>query len=460
MTDQAIIRSIREGEHGTDYRDEIRTELLQNPRTIVILDDDPTGTQTVHDVPVITQWSEEVIEREILTSPVFFILTNSRSLQAEDADALGKLIGRRLKKASAKHNKKLLVISRSDSTLRGHYPNEVSALAEGLGWEQAKELLIPAFFEGGRYTFNDIHYVKEGEEFIPAGETPFARDNTFGYDSSDLKQWVEEKTQGVIKATAVHSLNLDLIRNHPIAAVSDILNGNNRHFIVNATTYKDLCAIALASLRSKGPFIFRTAASFINAISNIELRPLLQKEELLRDDESNGGLVIIGSYVPKTTAQLACLKKRSEAVFIEFDVAKMIKSTSVEKELTEISSKIDSQIVQKKTVVLYTARDVIKGDTKEESLEIVNQVSQNLIAIVKKIKNRPKYILAKGGITSSDIAVKALKVTGANIIGQAINGVPVWRLGINAKFPELPYIVFPGNVGESDALYNVIQKLS
>lgn len=460
MANQAIIRSIREGEHSTDYRDEIRTELLQNPRTIVILDDDPTGTQTVHNVPVITQWSEEVIEKEMLISPVFFILTNSRALQAGDADTLGTLLGKRLKKAATNHNKKLLVISRSDSTLRGHYPNEVKALAEGLGWKNVKELLIPAFFEGGRYTFNDIHYVKKGEEFIPAGETPFAKDNTFGYDSSDLKQWVEEKTQGAIKAPAVQSLDLDLIRNHPIEEVCDILNGNNLHFIVNATNYNDLGAIALASLRSKGPFIFRTAASFINAISNIELRPLLQIEELLMDNESNGGLVVVGSYVPKTTAQLAHLRKHSDAVFMEFDVAKMIKSGSVEKEIGQITNQIDDEIGQQKTVVLYTAREVIKGDTREESLKIVNQVSQNLIAIVKNLKNSPKYILAKGGITSSDIAVKGLKVTRADIKGQVINGVPVWRLGQDAKFPELPYIVFPGNVGENESLYNVIQKLS
>ena len=460
MINQEIIKSIQEGESGTGYRDEIRKELLKNPRTIVILDDDPTGTQTVHSVPVITQWSEAVIEQEVLNSPVFFILTNSRSLQADQANELGRLIGSRLKIAAVKHNRNLVVISRSDSTLRGHYPNEVNALMEGLAWEHAKELLIPAFFEGGRYTFNDIHYVKEGREFIPAAETPFAKDNTFGYDSSDLKQWIAEKSHGVIKATAVQSLDLDFLRNHPIQEIQDILNGNKSHFIVNATTYNDLGVIALASLRSKGPFIFRTAASFINAISSIKLRPLLQKEELLNDNASSGGLVIVGSYVPKTTAQLVVLKKLSRAVFIEFDVAKMIVSTSVEKEIIHISSKIDSQIRQKKTVVLYTAREVIKGDTKEESLKIVNQVSQNLIAIVKRLKNRPEYILAKGGITSSDIAVKALKVTRADIIGQAIKGVPVWRLGKDAKFPELPYIVFPGNVGDDDALLNLIQKLS
>ncbi|UZO79777.1 hypothetical protein NBT05_12545 [Aquimarina sp. ERC-38] len=460
MTDQAIIKSIQEGEKSKDNREEIRKELLRNPRTIVILDDDPTGTQTVHNVPVVTQWSEEVIENEVVKSPVFFILTNSRALQAEEAKALGTLIGQRLKKAAVKYDKKLLVISRSDSTLRGHYPNEVTALAEGLGWTRTKELLIPAFFEGGRYTFNDIHYVKEGEDFIPAGETPFARDNTFGYKSSNLKEWIAEKTDGAISTNEVKSLGLDLIQNHSIEKVCDILNGDQHHFIINATSYNDLSTIALACLRSKGPFIFRTAASFVNAISGIEVKPLLQKEELFTKTNSTKGLVVVGSYVPKTTAQLTYLKKYSDAFFIELNVTELIKSTSVEKELRKISAKIDDQIEQKKTVVLYTEREVIKGDTKEESLEIVNQVSRNLITIIKNLKNKPGYILAKGGITSSDIAVKALKVTRANTIGQVIKGVPVWQLGSEAKFPELPYIIFPGNVGESDSLYNVIHKLS
>lgn len=459
MTDREIIKSIQEGERDSGYQGEICTELQGNPRTIVILDDDPTGTQTVHNVPVITQWSEEVIESEILSSPVFFILTNSRSLQAEEADKLGHLIGRCLQKAAVKHNKNLVVISRSDSTLRGHYPNEVNALAAGLGWNNAKHLLAPAFFEGGRYTFNDIHYVKEGKEFIPAGDTPFAKDNTFGFHSSDLKKWIAEKTNDTIKATMVKSLGLDLLRNHPTEEIRDILNGGNSHYIANATTYNDLGALALASLRSNAQIIYRTAASFVNAISGIESRPLLEKDGILTQNASNGGLIVVGSYVPKTTAQLAHLKSHSNASFIKFDVAKMVRSTSVEKEIMQVSRQIDRLIHRQRNVVLYTAREVIKGDTKEESLKIVNQVSQNLIAIVKNLKNRPKYILAKGGITSSDIAVKALGTKRALVLGQAIKGVPVWRLDEEAKFADLPYIVFPGNVGDVDALFNVTQKL-
>ncbi len=84
------------------------------------------------------------------------------------------------------------MVSRSDSTLRGHYPGEVDALAEGLGQRFDATLIIPFFLEGGRYTPNDIHYVAEGDALIPA-ETPFARDAAFGYRSSDLRDWVDER---------------------------------------------------------------------------------------------------------------------------------------------------------------------------------------------------------------------------------------------------------------------------
>lgn len=460
MTDQEIIQSIAKGQERPGYLDEIWHELKFNPKTIVILDDDPTGTQTVHDIPVITQWTEEVIEKEILNSPVFFILTNSRSLLPGEADNLGRLIGRRLQKAAAKYNKNLVVISRSDSTLRGHYPNEVNALASGLGWNNAKHLLVPAFFEGGRYTYKDVHYVKEGDAFIPAAETPFAKDNTFGYASSDLKAWIAEKTKGEVKDTEVKSLSLDVLRNRPTQAIQDILNGDTNHYIANATASCDMDAIALAGLRSTARIIYRTGASFVNAIAGIQIRPLLEKDTIFTENRSNGGLIVVGSYVPKTTRQLEYLKKHSKASFIKFDVAKMIRKGSMEKELTRIGIEIDHSIQQQSNVVLYTAREVIKGDTKEESLKIVNQVSQNLIAIIKSLKNKPKYILTKGGITSSDIAVKALGVKRALVLGQAIKGVPVWRLDENAKFTELPYIVFPGNVGEDNTLFTIIQKLT
>ena len=429
-------------------------------RSIVVLDDDPTGTQTVHGIPVVTQWTEEVLEKELLASPLFFILINSRSLQAKEADALGKQIGKRLAFITKKHHKNLLVISRSDSTLRGHYPNEVDALADGLGWHRAKHVLIPAFFEGGRYTFDDIHYVKEGDDFIPAAETSFAEDNTFGYSSSNLKDWIVEKTGCKIKREKITAVSIQALRTEPAEALRSILEDTHTtHIMVNATCNVDLQVLALACLQTNKKYIFRTGASFVNAISGIEAREFLTKTEILPNDRHCGALIVVGSYVPKTTEQLNFLKANSKAAFLEMDVSHVLDSASFQEQLKILIEKIDQLIASNKNTVLYTSRTIIKGATKSDSLEIVNRVSSGLIFIIEQLKSSPSYILAKGGITSSDVATKGLSVQRARVLGQVLKGVPVWKLGPESKYPNMPYIVFPGNVGNESALYNVIKLL-
>ena len=460
MSHSALLKSIEEGDKLLGHEGEIRAELAKNPKSIVILDDDPTGTQTVCNVPVITEWTEEILEKELLASPVFFILTNSRSLQAEEANALGQLLGERLQKLADKHQKKLIVISRSDSTLRGHYPNEVDALAKGMNVKEARQILAPAFFEGGRYTFDDIHYVKEGNEFVPAAETPFAKDNTFGYTSSNLKDWIVEKSEGKVDKNSISSISVQALRNKSSEEIKSIIEQpETTHIITNATSYPDLQAMALAILKSDSSLVFRTAASFINAISGIAIKPCLTKDQILKNPSLNGALLVIGSYVPKTTAQLAYLKERSNAIFLELDVTNVFDIGVFCKELVLLVEKVESSLKTGKDVVIFTSREVKKGTTKNESLDIVNRVSNALISVIKKIRVQPKYILAKGGITSSDIATKGLNVRRANVLGQVLKGVPVWQLDKDAKFPNMAYIVFPGNVGDDMALYELISLL-
>lgn len=455
-----ILKSIDAGNQLKGYQNEVRDYLRDNPRTIVILDDDPTGTQTTHDIPVITSWEESIIEKEISHSPVFFILTNSRSLQADEADELAYILGQRLRKAAKNYDKNLLLISRGDSTLRGHYPNEVNALCKGLEVPRAKHFLAPAFFDGGRYTYHDIHWVMDKDNFIPAAETNFAQDATFGYNSSNLKDWIVEKTNGSIDRSDILSISVDQLRNESTALItSQIDETNQSHLIVNATSDADLQKMALAALRSKTSMVYRTAASFVNALTGIEKRELLTKNELLSSSSKHGALLIIGSYVNKSTSQFNYLKEASQAVFIEFNVSLIFGSHDLQSEITKLSKTIDTALESGQDVVLYTSRKLITGKSKTENLNIVNRVSESVIQIVKQVKIKPKYILAKGGITSSDIATKALNVQRATVLGQIIKGVPVWKLGKETAFPDTPYIIFPGNVGDEQSLYKVVNIL-
>lgn len=456
MENQDLIHAI---ETGDDWDDQLTSVLAD--RSVIILDDDPTGTQTVHDVPVITTISEQTIAQELASSPVFFILTNSRSLQAPEAEALAREIGEIVHKLSKQLNKQVILISRSDSTLRGHYPIEVDALAAGLETPKAKHLIIPAFFEGGRYTFQDIHYVKEGERFVPAAQAPFAQDSSFGYQNSDLTAWISEKTEGNTQPEQIASISLEMLRSPSIQAITDILAQETiSHVVVNACSYADLQVMAKACLASKETLMYRTAAGFVNAITGIQPQPILTADQLLQGQTPHGALIIVGSYVPKTSQQLAYLQEESTAQFVELKVAELLAADSFEEEMLALSRRIDQAILSGQDVVLYTSRAVITGESKEDSLRIVNQVSQGLIHIVKALQHRPRYILAKGGITSSDIATQALFVQRAMVLGQVIKGIPVWQLDTDSKFPTLPYIVFPGNVGGEKTLFDLVSSLT
>ena len=72
---------------------------------------------------------------------------------------------------------------------------------------------------------------------------------------------------------------------------------------------------------------------------------------------------------------------------------------------------------------------------------------------------KPGFVLAKGGITSADVGVKGLGIRKALVLGQIEPGIPVWKALAESKFPNIPYIIFPGNVGEDETLKNAVKKL-
>lgn len=171
---------------------------------VIVLDDDPTGSQTVHSCLLLTRWDVETLRMGLAdAAPIFFVLTNTRALAPEAADRVTREVCQNLKVAIAAESiQDFLVVSRSDSTLRGHYPIETDAITQELEPFDA-HFLVPAFFEGGRITRDSIHYLRVNGVETPVHETEFAKDSVFGYRHSYLPDYVEEKTQGRIAADAV-----------------------------------------------------------------------------------------------------------------------------------------------------------------------------------------------------------------------------------------------------------------
>jgi uncharacterized protein YgbK (DUF1537 family) len=444
---------------------QIQARLRETREKVVVLDDDPTGTQTVHGVPVLTEWSTESLRREFDNDlPAFYVLTNTRSLLLPEAQTINTAIGRNLIEAARSAGRPITVVSRSDSTLRGHFPDEIDALAAALGGGFDAWTLIPFFLEGGRYTIDDVHYVAEGDELVPAGQTQFARDATFGFRASRLPEWVAEKTGGRIPGAAVGSISLDDIRRGGPQKVTERLLALSAGSVcaVNAASRRDMAVFVagLMAAESQGKrYLHRTAASFVPVRAGIPPRSLLALADL-KLPATGGGLFVIGSYVPKTTAQVDHLLASPGIVAAEIQVLSLLDLAERDGEIARVARLADGALREGQDVAIYTSRRLIAGDDATKSLAIGQQVSSALVAIVRNIKQRPRYFVAKGGITSSDLAVKGLDVRRAMVEGQILPGVPVWRTGPESRFPDLTYVVFPGNVGGPTAVADVRRALT
>ncbi len=464
---------------------EIRRWVVARRQKVVVLDDDPTGTQTVHSVPVLTEWPVKALRDALAddNTTAFYLLTNSRSLPLSEARELNAEIGRNLLAASELTGRTFVVVSRSDSTLRGHFPGEIESLAGALGTVFDAWLIVPFFLEGGRYTLHNVHYVAEGENLVPAGVTEYAQDPVFGYQASNLRQWVIEKWQTFMDThpsyaetwrvpsslADVATISLDDIRNGGPDKVTKRLLGlkNGQTCIVNAVSYHDLEVFVLGLLvaESRGRhFLYRTAASFVRVRAGIAPRPLLTRADAdtshsLTLSEEGGGLLIVGSHVPRTTRQIQMLLDSSDIEGIEVKVPALMNFMTQMAEIRRVVSMAEMALSQSRDVVLYTSRHPLTGESANENLAIGQRVSDSLVAIARSIRVRPRYLLAKGGITSSDIATRGLDVKKAQVLGQILPGVPVWALGLESRYPGMPYIVFPGNVGGPSALADIVEKL-
>lgn len=458
-----------------DLQERLLAEATHDNHKIVVLDDDPTGVQTLHDVSVFTNWSESAIEEGFREKQkLFYILTNSRSFSAMRTKQVHQEIAERILTVAQRLQKDFLIISRSDSTLRGHYPLETQTLRETLEAHSRKhvdgEILCPYFKEGGRFTFGDVHYVCYGRKLVPVGQTEFAEDQTFGYHASNLRDYVEEKTQGAYKRETVMSISISELRQGNVEAIAARLCQVHDFgkVIVNAVTQDDVrvFVLALYEALSRGKyFLFRTAAAFVKEMGAIEDRPLLTHAEIFQEKsmatQQSGGVIVVGSHTDKTTAQLKALQGLPGLEFLELDSDLVLKPELFSQEVTRILEREEAIIRAGKTAVIYTKRKVLTlpGDTRESALARSVKISDAVQSLVGRLSITPSYVIAKGGITSSDVATKALHVHKAAVIGQICPGVPVWRTGRESKFPQIPYIIFPGNVGNINTLRQAVLTL-
>jgi uncharacterized protein YgbK (DUF1537 family) len=442
----------------------MNNQLNHQPK-IIVLDDDPTGSQTVHSCLLLMRWDVETLRLGLRDdAPIFFILTNTRSLTPEDAATVTREVCHNLKIAlDAEQIQDFLVVSRSDSTLRGHYPIETDVIAAELGPFDA-HFLVPAFFEGGRITRDSIHYLIIDGVPTPVHETEFARDSVFSYNYSYLPQYVEEKTKGRIKEDTVTRFLLNDLRAGSLERLLQL--HDNQCAVVDGENQADLNTFArdILTAASQGKrFLFRSAASILTALAALPPQPIAAENMAEYVREGKPGAVIVGSHVKKTTQQLESLLSVTGTVGIEVNVGRLLDNGVNEsaKLLTEILAQVREVHNAGKTPVVYTSRQELTFKDVKTRLDFGATVSALLMDIVKGLPANIGFLISKGGITSNDVLSTGLALTSARLLGQILAGCSmVITPSDHPQFPNLPVVLFPGNVGNADALATIYQRLT
>lgn len=451
-------------------REGIRDLVAAQGTVVIVLDDDPTGSQVVHDVPILTSWDERSLDWALdQGTAMVFILTNTRSLPPAEVEPLLREAMEAVDLAAQRAGRPYVVACRGDSTLRGHFPLEtdvVSSVLTARGYRVDGVLLVPAYIEAGRVTVDGVQYANVSGQYLPVSETDYARDATFGFRSSRLSEYVEERTGGRIPAPEVVNIRLTDLRLGGPSAVAELLSqvSNGGVAVCDALTREDLDTLVLGLLEAEAQgrrFVYRAGPSFVAARVGMEgtepVRPPVPPA-------GRHGLVVVGSHVELTGRQLERLRQLPNIKTIELDVPALLDPAGRQAHIDRASRLVVDDLATS-DVLLVTSRQRIEGSSPEESLAIARLVSEVLVRVVRQVRDAVDlgWVIAKGGITSHDVAVSGLGIRRAVVAGQLFPGMTSVWISVaedDEKAPSnMPYVVFAGNVGDDNSMAEAVRIL-
>jgi len=320
--------------------------------------------------------------------------------------------------------------------------------------------MVPAFFEAGRFTRDSVHYLIVDGKPVPVHETEFARDSVFGYSTAYLPDYIEEKTRGRIKASQVERFLLCDVRGDSRERLRHL--SGNVCCVVDCETQADLNHFAdqLQEVAREGKrFLFRSAASLLTALAKLPPQPVKPQDMAYYVRDQKPGVILIGSHVAKTSAQLSYLLKHTDVVSLPIEVEKLnVTDTAESAKNTEVlADKIISHVgmihAEGRTVAMFTSRSELQFPTQAERLAFGERISAFLMGLVHQLPEDIGFVISKGGITSNDVLSTGLALKQSRVVGQILTGCSVVRCPPDhARYPDLPVVIFPGNVGDETAL--------
>ncbi|MDB4651085.1 four-carbon acid sugar kinase family protein [Synechococcus sp. AH-551-E05] len=443
---------------------------------VVVIDDDPTGSQTVHGCPLLLRWDVEALRRGLRhRSPLLFVLADTRSLTPDAAAQRNREIIKNLETALTEEGldrSEIQLVSRGDSTLRGHGVLEPAVLEDCFG-PFAATLHVPAFLEGGRTTVNGVHLL-HGE---PVHTTPFAKDRLFGFSTSDLPNWLEEKSAGAIRAADVVNVSTDDLDQASTGGMPQLIQRlaalqGNAAVVVDAEHQPQLAALASAVLALKGKrrFLFRSAASVVKALADPGPQPL-DSDGLARlrrcgpNGEELPGLVMVGSHVPLADQQLMRLLLDPRCVGLELPVRRIARVLAggtpdllladLEREWCE---QLQALFQSGRTPVLFTSRGEIRLASASEGRLLSQSLARLMGRLAQAVAPGLGYLISKGGITTQTLLADGLGLEAVQLEGQLMPGLSVVRPSVGVA-QALPIVTFPGNLGTDSSLFEAWQRM-
>jgi uncharacterized protein YgbK (DUF1537 family) len=426
---------------------------------LFVVDDDPTGAQGQAGVPLLLSWRDGLIEAALSDAPAaLHLLTNSRALDPDEAYA----IVRDASAAAVAADPHARVVLRGDSTLRAHLLPEYNAVRDALHPGTTPPLLlVPALPAAGRVTTGGRHWLIRDGQRTPLERTEFATDGGFAYDTARLVDWAEARSQGYFAAADGIELGLDEVRAHDGGArIAEALLAAARSsrpavVVPDAETCDDLAAIAAGLRRAwvdAPSIVVRCAPTFASVLSGAGATgrsPLPAVER--------GLLVVVGSHVAMSSAQLAALNTARPDALVEIGAETLAAGgRGADAALSEAIDASRARLDEGRLAVVATSRAVSPTAVGPEP---GMRIALGLARAVRELRDASDVLLSKGGITSAVNVREGLGADRAQIVGPVAPGVSLWLAFDREGGPPHPVIVFPGNVGDTATLAELVDRL-
>jgi methylmalonyl-CoA epimerase len=418
------------------------TERDPLPAIQVVLDDDPTGSQCAQGIDVALDLSADTIEPLVRRGEPFFVVTNIRALPAAEAATVLREIRERLLRAAAPTRRRISLIVRGDSTLRGHLATEVAELGDPDG----VVVLVPAFPAADRVTTAGVHHVRVGGAWLNSADTEFARDSQFGYTDRDLVGYVRRHLPGRLVLTCAPERLSAVLAGAPAGAVvvPDVVHDGDVQTV----------ATGIREAERHRDLLVRAASPLAAVLTNSKAPALLP--DAPAPEAGTGLLVVCGSHTLASTRQLARIASLDRPA-VELDTDATLNGSAAVAVQSAVEQ-LRTDLGRHGMAVLSTAR--IRHEAHQD-LASGARLMDALTATVAQVRSSTRAVIVKGGISSLQVARDGLGVATVTVLGQLETGVSLWRLnGAPADLAtDLPVVSVPGNVGDDEILWRLAKQL-